>query len=50
MEIIGHRELLADVLHIAAGNDSHLQADRIVSDLNTISGKITPRVQAAIGA
>jgi phospholipid:diacylglycerol acyltransferase len=44
VEMLGNSEIIGDVLHIAAGNDSHLLRDRVASRIGEISKRVTERV------
>mmetsp|Transcript_11433 Transcript_11433/g.32946 ORF Transcript_11433/g.32946 Transcript_11433/m.32946 type:complete len:657 (-) Transcript_11433:41-2011(-) len=48
LEIIGNHEVIMDILHIAAGNSTHLEQDRIISNLTQIGPIITKRIRAAL--
>mmetsp|Transcript_107350 Transcript_107350/g.308999 ORF Transcript_107350/g.308999 Transcript_107350/m.308999 type:complete len:659 (+) Transcript_107350:120-2096(+) len=45
LDIIGNHEVLRDLLHIATGNSSHLQKDRILSNITKLGAVVAERVR-----
>eukprot|EP00931_Biecheleriopsis_adriatica_P064573 TRINITY_DN39334_c0_g1_i1.p1 TRINITY_DN39334_c0_g1~~TRINITY_DN39334_c0_g1_i1.p1 ORF type:complete len:645 (+),score=98.69 TRINITY_DN39334_c0_g1_i1:37-1971(+) len=45
VEIIGNREFITDILHIAAGETVHLEKDQIISNISKIGPVITERLR-----
>eukprot|EP00929_Paragymnodinium_shiwhaense_P101257 TRINITY_DN6420_c0_g2_i1.p1 TRINITY_DN6420_c0_g2~~TRINITY_DN6420_c0_g2_i1.p1 ORF type:complete len:646 (-),score=106.83 TRINITY_DN6420_c0_g2_i1:68-2005(-) len=48
VEIIGNYELIGDVLHIVAGNATHLNTDKFISNISAFGPLITERLRKVL--